>query len=94
VTFITLTALVKVQCKENEQEFTSHPLSGRVDSRGISQTEADTMPYRSLSEKLLSLRSVSQALDATGALDENAAARAALKSILENRIQIRGSGVR
>ena len=44
------------------------------------------MPYRSLSEKLFSLRSVSQALDATEALDENAAARAALKRILENRI--------
>jgi hypothetical protein len=43
------------------------------------------MPYRSLSEKLFSLRSVSQALDATEALDENAAARAALKRILENR---------
>jgi hypothetical protein len=44
------------------------------------------MPYRSLSEKLLSLRSVSRTLDATGALEENADARAALKRILENRI--------
>jgi hypothetical protein len=44
------------------------------------------MRYRSLPENLDSLRSVAQALDPIGALNETAAARAALKRVLENHI--------
>jgi hypothetical protein len=44
------------------------------------------MPYRSLSEELNSLRSVAEAVDPIGALNEYAAARSALKHILENHI--------
>jgi hypothetical protein len=44
------------------------------------------MRYRSLAENLDSLRSVAQTLDPIGTLNENAAARAALKRILENHI--------
>jgi hypothetical protein len=44
------------------------------------------MSYRSLPEKLDSLRSVAQALDPIGALNENAAVGAAINRILENHI--------
>ena len=44
------------------------------------------MSYRSLSEQIHSLRSVAEAVDPIGVLNEYAAARVALNRILENHI--------